>query len=494
MELLLISPLGLDYSPDLVASKFCQHPLLQTAPREFFVSSDCLAFASAFQSQLKCIYSVNYDWDEQHTPAKPEPERHKVFHPTDWTVEETYEQFVERVWKEAHSLKLRMRVVLCTSAVIRVISRLDGLSMCKFVVQPGNIQATDRVSYEEIRQLFASEDFSALKQQNITKAQAIASVLTPVLTQFLSQIHSDSAAFPPLLTTILTEQITTAVGSLELMYSQTEAATLSELQRKWEGCASKIADLKAVIRELEAGQQASLAIVQTLGQEKRAGGAVEPRIAELQRTIGQFGDRMKMLYDDIPDQKVKKPPLKLTVSESGQCSVENRKKYALESLELCYNITEAQSQKLLDFTAPPGLSSHQVPFPRVTAQVLRFVILQNGQEVCRPIEFVMESPLKSPLDAGQVLGTTAGAEFKSGAPLNFNTVPTQKPAGSVFPPLKGGVEPGKGGIPAPPGVAPYVPPGNLGNPKPGAPNFGNPKSSKLGDTGFGFKGGKPSNN
>ena len=130
MELLLISPLGLDYSPDLVASKFCQHPLLQTAPREFFVSSDCLAFASAFQSQLKCIYSVNYDWDEQHTPAKPEPERHKVFHPTDWTVEETYEQFVERVWKEAHSLKLRMRVVLCTSAVIRVISRLDGLSMC----------------------------------------------------------------------------------------------------------------------------------------------------------------------------------------------------------------------------------------------------------------------------------------------------------------------------------------------------------------------------
>lgn len=493
MELLLISPLGLDYSPDLVASKFCQHRLLQTAPREFYVSSDCLAFASAFQSQLKCIYSVNYDWDEQHTPAKPEPERHKVFHPTDWTVEETYERFVKRVWEEVYILKLRMRVVLCTSAVIKVISGLDGLSMCKFVVQPGNIQATDRVSYEEISQLFASERFSALKQQNIAKAQAIASVLTPVLAQFLSQIHSDSAAFPPLLTTILTEQITTAVGSLELMYSQTEAATLSELQRKWEGCASKIADLKAVIRGLEEGQQASLAIVQTLGQEKRAGGAVEPRIADLQRTIGQFEGRMKTLYDEIPDQKVKKPPLKLTVSESGQYSVENRKKYALESLELLYT-AEAQTQKLLDFTAPPGLSLHQVPFPHVTAQVLSFVIKQNGQEVCRPIEFVLEAPLKSPLDAGQVLSTTTGPEFRSGAPLNFHTVPTPKPAGSVFPPLKGGVEPGKGGIPAPPGVPSYAPPGNLGNLKPGVPNFGNPMSSQLGEKGFGFKGVKPSNN
>lgn len=439
MELLLVNPLGLNYPLDLVVRKFCQQPLLQTALNEFLVSSDCVDFAFAFQSQLKCPFWVNYLWDEQHSATKQEPAHIDAGYVNeDWIVEETYDQFALRVCTEAQNLKKRKRVVLCSPAVIRVISGLEGLSMCKFKVEPGNIQATDQVYTEDITHWFASERIVILKQQNNTKAQAIATALTPILAQFTGQIHSNSTAFLPLLTRILTEEITAAVDDLERLYDQTAAAVVTELQRKCESYTSKIAGLNAVIRELEAGQQASLAVVQTFEQEMRVGGAVEPRIADLKRTIAQFGSRMEKLYEEIPDQKVKKQPLKLIISESGQCSVENRKPYPLESLEL-FCSAENQTLNLLEFTAPPGLSEYQVPFPSLPAQVLTFVIKQKDQEVCRPIQLVSQSSVKPP-----AVGAKPGAEFKSGTPGNFSTVPIPKSgvaAPGGFPPVKGGAVP-----------------------------------------------------
>lgn len=428
MELVLISPQGFDFPPDLVAAKMSSHALLQFAQKyTLIVSSDCLAFASAFEDSLKCQCVVDYTWDEQHTEAKSEPEHIAKVYLTDmWHKEETYEQFGYRVWNEAISQRKAKRAVLCNLAVIQAITGSSGLSICKFEIQPGNAIPKLWATYEEINQLFESDRFPIYKQQNTAKAQALAAAITSAVSKSISEVHSNSADFPGLLTQILREQLTPVISQLEQGYKESVEAALGELQQKSEVCSSRIASLKGIIGELEAGQQETLRALGTFGPEMRAGGAVGPRIAELKKTIAQFEERIGSLYQDLPDRQAGKPPLTLTIDQSGHCIVDNRKRYPLKRLKLLYSADGQANRQLIEFEAPPsGRSKHPFRFPDDPAKVLSFEVCQNERRVSQLVELgsdqdssLPSAPLKPGIGAWGA--GMSGAKLGPGGPSVVN--------------------------------------------------------------------------
>ena len=469
MELVLISPQGFDFPPDLVAAKMSTHALLQSVQRDtLIVSSDCLGFVSAFEACLNCPCAVDYAWDEQHTEGKSEPAHIAKVYVTDlWKNETTYDQFRIRVRNEAISEKKAKRAVLCNLAVIEAITGWAGVSICKFDIQSGNAIPVQWATYEEISQLFESDRLHMCKQQNTAKAQAIAAAITSTVSKSINEVPSNSADFPGLLTQILSEQLTAAISQLEQGYKQSVEATLGELQQKSDLCSSRIASLKGVIGELEAGQQATLRALGTFGPGMQAGGAVGPRIAQLKKTTEQFWKRIESLYEEIPDRTEGKLPLMLTIDQSGVCTVDNRKRYPLKGLKLLYSADGQARKQLIELEVPAsGRSQHPFRFPEDPAKVLSFVICQNDREVSQSVELglVQDAPLQSAPPKPGIGGAWPSSNLGVGGP-SVNVETGAKIGGGINPLGKTGVSrdlyPGSNsGGPVPGLVVPSTAPAN----------------------------------
>ena len=389
MELLLICPLGFDLPPDTVAAKLCEHPLLRSAPSTIFVSSDCLAFAPAFQKLLGSELQVDYTWDDQHTETTAKPAQIDDV----WYGPETNEVFRNRLWIVSSMQKTAKRVVLCGQGVISTISCMQTLSICKFQVQYlTSISLLESVSFEEVNLLLAS-----LKPS--PAAQAVASTVVQAVDTALREGKAASSSFQAQLTDLLTQQVAGVMDSLERRYSEKVAAAAQALQAKEAEYQSCIAQLNELLGTMETVQGQTLEVLKGFQQARApaaflpvaSGGPVDPRLPRIMKDLELCETQLTVLYGDAPVPKQKKFPLTLVI-EDNFCKVENRKRYALEGLELCCSVDGQAFRAVTNFTAPVGSSPHPYHVPAEPGKQLTFVIRQSGRDVCEPFGVVSGHP------------------------------------------------------------------------------------------------------
>ena len=398
MELLLVCPQGFDYPPEVVAEKMCELPCLRPAPSELIISSDCLAFASAFQTQLGSRLVVNYSWDDRHTEAKTEPARIEAVYQGDvWYGRDTDESFGSRLWNSIETQNTAKRVVLCGQSTISTISRTSQLSICNLAVQSNDYPLVlQAVKFEEMQQLFKSLEPSAA-------AQALASIVATSVIAALRDKKSANVSFQPYLTSILTEQLRVAMDRLEEHYNQQISTAVEAVRAKQSEYCSTITRLSEHLQELEISQKEVGDMVNTFRSvpiEQRAvgvPGALDPQLPQIAKAIEQHENSIKILYEEVQHRKASTHPLKLTVSP-GSCNVENRKRYELQNLELLYSGDASSFQALLNFTAPAGQSTLHFPMPQVATRIT-FVIRQNGRDVCDLVQWRAQLPPPPPLSS-----------------------------------------------------------------------------------------------
>lgn len=380
MELLLVCPQGFDYPPEVVAEKMCELPLLHPAPSQLIISSDCLAFAPAFKTQLGSQLIVDYSWDDQHTEDKAEPAHIEALYLGDvWSGVETFESFGTRLWGLIMQKKAK-RVVLCGQGTISTLSQCAHLSICKMAVQSNAYPTVQQaVSFEEMQQLFKS-----LRPPE--GAQVLASTVASSVIAALRDRKGANVSFQPYLTTILAEQLNVAMDRLEEHYNQQISTAVEVVRAKQSEYCSTITRLNQLLQELEISLKEvgeMISAFQPAPAERRAvgvPGGMDPQLPEIAKGIEQYENSIKILYEEVALKK-QQLPLKLTVS-SGSCIVENRKLYELQDLELLYSEDDHSFKKLLDFTSPAGQSTHSFAMPQMAAKMLTFVIRQNGTYVC----------------------------------------------------------------------------------------------------------------
>jgi hypothetical protein len=289
--------------------------------------------------------------------------------------------------------KKAKRVVLCGQGTISTISQCAHLSICKLAVQSNAYPTVQQaVSFEEMQQLFKS-----LRPPE--GAQVLASTVASSVIAALRDRKGANVSFQPYLTTILAEQLNVAMDRLEEHYNQQISTAVEAVRAKQSEYCSTITRLNQLLQELEISQKEvgeMISAFQPPPAERRAvgvPGAVDPQLPEIAKAIEQYENSIKILYDEVQPLKKQQFPLKLTVS-SGSCSVENRKLYELQNLELLYS-EDAHSahsfQKLLNFTSPAGQSTHHFAMPQKAAKMLTFVIRQNGTNVCDSAQWLSKS-------------------------------------------------------------------------------------------------------
>lgn len=397
MELLLICPLGFDLPPDTVAAKLCEHPLLRSAPSTIFVSSDCLAFAPAFQKLLGSKLKVNSTWDDQHTETTAKPAQIDAV----WYGPETNEDFRNRLWKKSSMQRKAKRVVLCGQGVISTISGMQPLSICKFQVQYNkSVSPLEWVFFEEVNLLLAS-----LKPS--PAAQAVASTVVQAVDTALREGKAASSSFQAQLTDLLTQQVTGVMDSLERRYSEKVAAAAQALQAKEAEYQSCIAQLNELLGTMEAVQGQTLEVLKGFQQAKApaaflpvaSGGPVDQRLPKIMKELELCETQLTVLYGEAPVPKQKKFPLTLDI-EDNFCKVKNSKRYALEGLELCCSVDGQAFRAVTNFTAPVGSSQHSYHVPAEPGKQLTFVIRQSGRDVCKPSGVVSDIKSSLPVKVG----------------------------------------------------------------------------------------------